>query len=166
MLRIAYILTPVEFGGSEKVNLTFLNNVDRTLFDIYPVLLSRPWEKDNVFMKQLHEANYSLYKIPVAIRPRSDGRDYLRVIRCFRKLYRFLSAENILLIHTHGYFADIIGMPAAKMLGIPHISTCHGFISNDRNLIIYNTLDRIALRFSDKIISVSDKIKNDIPAWI
>jgi len=66
------------------------------------------------------------------------------------------------LVHTHGYFADIVGIPAAKILGIPHISTCHGFISNDRNLRLYNWLDRIALRFATKIIAVSEGIENDL----
>lgn len=37
--RIAYLLTPVEFGGVEKVSLNFLTNVDRCRFEIHPVLL-------------------------------------------------------------------------------------------------------------------------------
>jgi len=161
MLRIGYILTAIEFGGSEKVSLTFLNHVDRKLFDIFPVLLTRPWEKDNFFIRNL-EDSYPVFKLPVAVRPKNEGNDYFRIIRCFKNLYRFLSEKKIELIHTHGYFADIIGIPAAKLLRIPHMSTCHGFISNDRHLVLYNKLDRIALRFSDKIIAVSEQIKEDL----
>jgi hypothetical protein len=53
-------------------------------------------------------------------------------------------------------------VPAAKMLRIHRISTCHGFISNDRNLSAYNRLNRLLLRFSDRIIAVSENIRNDL----
>ena len=166
MTKVAYILTPVEFGGSEKVNLTFLKNVNKERFAIHPILLVRPWEKDNLFMRQVEEANYSIcrsiYKIPVGLKPRSDGRDYFRVARCVLHLYRILSAGSFHLAHTHGYFADIIGTPVCKFLRIPHLSTCHGFISNDRSLKTYNRLDRLALRFCEKVITVSEEIKNDL----
>ncbi|MGD0886018.1 MAG: glycosyltransferase [Thermodesulfovibrionales bacterium] len=160
--KVAYILTPIEFGGAEKVSLTFLKNVDRDKYTIAPVLLIRPWEKDNFFIQTLEKENYPLYKIPVAVRHRSEGRDYFRVIRCYRMIHSFLRKGSFDLVHTHGYFADIVGIPAAKILGIPHISTCHGFISNDRNLRLYNWLDRIALRFATKIIAVSEGIENDL----
>ena len=32
-LRVAYVLTPVTFGGAEKVSLNFLLNVDRPQCD-------------------------------------------------------------------------------------------------------------------------------------
>jgi glycosyltransferase involved in cell wall biosynthesis len=48
------------------------------------------------------------------------------------------------------------------MTGLPIISTCHGFIANDRNLKLYNMLDRIVLRSFDNIISVSEEIKNGL----
>ena len=163
-IKIAYLLTPIEFGGSEKVNLLFLRNVDRTRFDIRPILLLRPWEKDNFFARQLEDL-YPLYKLPVAMRPRNEGSDHFRIIRCVKDLYRYLSKGSIHIVHTHGYFADIIGLPVSKMLRIPHISTCHGFISTDKNLFIYNTLDRVILRLSNRIVAVSDRIKNDLIRW-
>ena len=160
--KIAYILTPIEFGGAEKVSLTFLRNVDRTRFDIYPILLTRPWEKFNLFIEEIKRVNYQYLTIPVALKPLSEGKDYFRVFRCFKFLVSILMKHKYDIIHSNGYFADIIGVPAANMLRIPHISTCHGFISNDRNLVLYNRLDQIALRFSDKIIAVSEQIKDDL----
>jgi glycosyltransferase involved in cell wall biosynthesis len=162
MARIGYILSPIEFGGSERVNIAFLRNVDRNRFDICPILLIRPWEKKNFFVTQLEALNYRSHKIPVAIRPRNQGRDYLRFFRCLKMLYDILSKGSFHLVHSHGYFADIIGTPVCKILRIPHISTCHGFISNDRNLKLYNFLDRFSLRFCDKVIAVSEGIKKDL----
>lgn len=160
--KIAYVVTPITFGGSEKVNLTYLRNADRSRFNINPILLIRPWEAETIFAQELKKSNYSFYTIPVAKRPSVEGRDYLRVLRCFKIIYSILKKGSFDLIHTHGYFADIIGTPVCKLLKIPHLSTCHGFISNDRNLKIYNRLDRFTLRFCEKIIAVSEEIKNDL----
>jgi glycosyltransferase involved in cell wall biosynthesis len=80
-------------------------------------------------------------------------------------IHSFLKGGDFDLVHTHGYFADILGIPAARILGIPHIATCHGFIANDVNLRMYNRLDRTALRFSGKIIAVSDDIRRDLIGW-
>jgi len=162
LIRVAYILTPVDFGGAERVSLTFLKNVDRTLFDICPILLIRPWETGNIFIEKIEKENYQYLTIPVALRPLKEGKDYFRVIRCFKMLFSILKGKNFDLVHTNGYFADIIGVPASRLLGIPHIATCHGFISNDRNLKSYNKLDIMALRFSKRIIAVSEGIKNNL----
>ena len=37
-IKIAYILTPITFGGSERVSLNFLKSVDRKKFDINPII--------------------------------------------------------------------------------------------------------------------------------
>jgi len=161
-IKIAYLLTPVDFGGSEKVSVNFLKNIDKDQFDICPITLIRPWEDKNIFIKKLENDGYTFCKIPVAIRNRHKRRDYLRIIRCFKILHSILQEGSFDLIHTHGYFADLIGIVAAKKLHIPIVSTSHGFISNDRKLTIYNKLDRIALRYFDKIIAVSGTLKKEL----
>ena len=162
--KVAYILTPVDFGGSERVSLNFLKHVDRGRFDIRPVVLIRPWEDEggNIFLRELESEGYEAHKIPVAIRTKTHGRDYLRVVRCYRLIYSFLKKGSFDLVHTNGYFADTVGIPAARFLGIPSISTCHGFIRNDMKLLIYNMLDQFVLRMAGKTIAVSEAIKEDL----
>ncbi len=162
MIKIAYIMTPVEFGGAERVNLTFLKNVNREQFIIHPILLVRPWETNNLFVNALSEMGYHSSTIPVAKKPIHSGRDYIRILRCIFILYRILSQEKFDLVHTHGYFADIIGITVSRLLRIPHIATCHGFISNDNNLKIYNKIDKLSLRFCNKVIAVSEEIKKEL----
>ena len=160
--NIAYVFTPIEFGGAERVNLSFLKHVNRSKFNILPVLLVRPWEKDNQVVRELKEENYTVFEVPVAKRPRSEGRDYFRILRSYRLLHAIVRTHGVHLIHTHGYFADIIGMPAAKRGDIPHLSTCHGFIENSANLKMYNQLDRLVLRFADRIIAVSPGVRTEL----
>jgi glycosyltransferase involved in cell wall biosynthesis len=160
--RVAYIFTPISFGGAERVNLTFLKNVDRERFSVQPLVLIRPWERENQVINALQKEKYDVSRVPVAKRHRSEGPDRLRLLRCFRMIHAFLKKGPFDIVHTHGYFADIMAAPASKMLGIPHIATCHGFISTDFNLSIYNRLDRAALRMAKRIIAVSDGIRRDL----
>ncbi|MDZ7697269.1 MAG: glycosyltransferase family 4 protein [Deltaproteobacteria bacterium] len=162
IFRIAYVATPIEFAGAERVSLNFLRNVNRDLFHIHLLLLLRPWEENNFFQKEIHNLNYFVNKIPVAKRPRSQGTDYARILRSFGQIFSILKNGSFDLIHIHGYFADILGIVSAKLLRIPVISTCHGFIESDRKLALYICLDRLVLRFSDRIIAVSADIQQNL----
>lgn len=161
-LYVAHILTPIEFGGAEKVSLNFLKHVNRDSFNIRLLLLLRPWEKTNLFLEKAQQLNYPIDEIPVAKRPRSQGTDYPRILRSFGQIFSILKNGSFDLIHTHGYFADILGIISAGLLRIPVISTCHGFIESDRKLALYICLDRFVLGFSDRIVAVSADIQQNL----
>lgn len=158
--RVAYVVTPITFGGAEKVSLNFLRAVDRTRFDLRPILLVRPWEEPPFFAREIHQLGYDYETVPVAIRP--GGADRLRILRVAWRLYSILKRGGFDLVHTHGYFADICGLAVARLLRINGISTCHGFIDNDRKMSVYNLLDRYALRYCKTIIAVSEGIRNEL----
>jgi len=158
-IRVAFMLTPVEFGGAERVCMTLLRNIDRARFDVVPILLTRPWEKDNLFVRELRKQRYEICEIPVALR---ETGDYLRVLRCYKLVWGLLKGRGFDLLHTHGYFADIVGIPMARLNGLPSVATCHGFISNTWKYNLYSTLDRVALRLGTQVLAVSEAIKQDL----
>ena len=158
-IKVAYILTPITFGGSEKVSLNFLHTVSRRRFDIHPVLLTRPWEPESYFAGELRNMGYSYETVPVADK---RGEGPMRVARVAGRFHSILKNGAFDVLHTHGYFADICGLPVARLLGIRSLSTCHGFIGTDSNLKLYNRLDVLALRLCDTVIAVSDDIKEEL----
>ncbi len=157
--KIAYVITPIDFGGAERVSLNFLQHIDRFKYEIELFLLLRPWELNNYFLEKIAPYNFPSTIIPVANKKKEDGIDPFRIIRCINSFYHNLKTGNFHLVHSHGYFADIISIIPAKLLKIPHVSTCHGFIFDGSKLNIYNHLDIFALRFSTKIIVVSNNLK-------
>ena len=157
---VAYITTPIDFGGSERVGLNFLQHVDDNKYNVVPILLLRPWEEINFFRSELEKSNIPYHVIPVALKPREKGTDYFRIPRCFGKLYSLIKKYHFGLIHSNGYFADIISIPLSGLFGIPCLSTCHGFIDNDPKLRFYNRLNYFMLNHSDKIIAVSESIRD------
>lgn len=153
------MLTPVEFGGAERVCLTLLKSIDRERFDVVPILFTRPYERDNVFVRHLSAAGYDFREIPVALREKGD---YLRVARCYRLAARQLRVGGFDLLHTNGYLADIVGIPVARFYGIPTLTTCHGFIPTTWKVRFYNALDRLVLKFGTRVLAVSEAIRKDL----
>jgi glycosyltransferase involved in cell wall biosynthesis len=158
--KVGLILTPVEFGGAEKVSLLLIKNINGELFDLRPVLLIRPWEEKSFFLREIAEEGCDYTTIPVALHEKAKKKDYWRVLRCLGLFLSIARSEHFDLIHTNGYFADIIGIPVSRILGIPTMATCHGFINNDAKLRFYNKLDLFALRFSNRILCVSGELKD------
>ena len=165
MINVAFILTPIDFGGAERVSLNLLKAYDRKKYNILVILLIRPWEEKTFFAIEIEKLNIKYLTIPVAIRPLENGNDYFRILRCYRILFSIFKKGEFDIIHTNGYFADIIGIPLSKLFRIPHVSTCHGYINNDIKLRLYNFIDIFLLKFSDQIISVSDGIKDILISW-
>lgn len=158
-VKVAFMLTPVEFGGAERVCLTLLKNINRQRFDLFPILLTRPWEHDNMFARELRKEGYDYCEVPVALRLKGD---FLRIARCYKFVHTIMKGRTFDLLHTHGYFADIVGIPVAKKLRLPCISMCHGYVTTGKKLAIYNALDRLALRFTDKVVAVSEGIRRHL----
>ena len=106
-IKIAYILTPITFGGSERVSLNFLKSVDREKFDINPIIFLRPWEAEPYFTTELRKIGYCYSVLPIALK---EAGDFLRPIRCFSRVYSALKNGFFDLVHTHGYQADLVGI--------------------------------------------------------
>ena len=158
-IKVAYICTPIDFGGAEKVSLNFLRTVDRQRFDIIPILMLRPWEPLPYFAQQLQALNYTCLEIPVSLT--QNGGPW-RVFRVAWNLFQILKQGQFDLVHTHGYFADICALLCARLVGMKSVATCHGFVCNDRKLCWYNYFDKQFLKLSSAIISVSEGIQEEL----
>jgi len=157
-LKVALLATVTDFGGAERVVLSLIEHINRDLFDLVPIIFTAPSLSDNIFFKHLNKAGKDYYKIYV----NSYRLKYLNPLINIFETYQLLKKCKFDLIHTHGYRADVLGIFLSKLLGVPVISTCHGFISNDLQLKLYNRLDHFVLRFSQRIIAVSQGIKSDL----
>lgn len=150
--------TVTDFGGAEKVVLSLIEHINNDQFDLVPIIFTVPGFTDNIFFRHLDRAEKKYYKIYV----NNYKIKYLNPVVNIFETYRLLKKNKFDLIHTHGYRADVLGIFLARLMGLPAISTCHGFISNDLQLTLYNRLDRFILRFARKIIVVSQTIKSHL----
>lgn len=158
-IKVAYICTPIEFGGAERVSLNFFRHVNRDKFEIIPIFLIRPWEPKPLLALNAEEIGYKPIYIPVATKLNDN---YFRILRVARELFIIFRENQFDIVHSHGYFTDICSLLIAKITHIPCISTCHGFIKNNLKLKLYNFFDKVSLLFASRVIAVSDNVRDEI----
>jgi glycosyltransferase involved in cell wall biosynthesis len=76
-----------------------------------------------------------------------------------RELARQTRAD---VIHAHGYKADAYVYFAMRDSGIPFVSTCHSWYTNDLLAHAYAIADRLVLRGFAEVIAVSDEVKQQL----
>lgn len=81
-----------------------------------------------------------------------------------RQIMRWCRANAVDIIHTHDFRSDLYGLIAARRLGIPAVSTCHGWIANDLKGRLYTLVDKLLLRFFDRTIVVSARMQAQLSA--
>jgi glycosyltransferase involved in cell wall biosynthesis len=102
--------------------------------------------EENPAVAELRASGVAVEEIPV--RPRS----YLLERQ---KLTAVCSRWRPDVVHSHGYRCDIVDSPVAARLGIPRVSTLHGFTGGDIRNRVYEWLQRREARRMDAVIAVS-----------
>ncbi len=77
-----------------------------------------------------------------------------------REVLNFVKKNQIKIIHTHNYKANFIGFWVTLLSPIKWVSTIHGWANIDTKLRWYEFLDGIILRFTNKLICVSQSNYN------
>lgn len=112
----------------------------------------------------VHQPNVELYERArsrgISVRMlRCEGRADLRAIREIRE---YIRTDQVDLIHTHGYKADLYGYLAARREAKPIVATCHNWVGGTAALGIYNRLDRMALRKFNGVAAVSNVVAGQL----
>jgi succinoglycan biosynthesis protein ExoA len=71
------------------------------------------------------------------------------------ELKRFLHDEDIGLLCTHGYKADILGLLAKRSSGVPVVPFLRGWTHEDWKVSLYEFLDSRAILRADRIVALS-----------
>ena len=102
---------------------------------------------------------------PLVDELRSDGvevreivvphRRYLSELDRLRQMLRSITPE---VVHTHGYRSDVLGGAAARLEGLPSISTVHGFTGGGLKNRLFERLQAAAYRVFERVVAVSDPL--------
>jgi len=75
---------------------------------------------------------------------------------------QFIKANHIDIVHTHGYKSNFYALCATLFQHIPLVATCHPWIISNRRGKIYSDLDRILLRKFNRVVSISDHVRQSL----
>lgn len=152
-INILYIITGLEIGGAERLLVSVIRNLNREKYKIVVCFLKGKGPLANEIR------GMGVKVLDMKMRARFD----LSVIL---KLVRLIKRENIDLVHTHLIRADILGALAAKLAGVPIIiSTRHSFSGRWEECYLVRKAYQVASNFMDKIITVSEAVKDRLAEW-
>ncbi len=149
-INILQFICPTGFYGAERWVLALARNLDpkETRCDL---VVTQESEQQNLEIVDYFPSDESqTFKIKM------KGRFDLNGVT---QLCDIIKKRRIDVIHTHGYKSDIIGILAARKMGIKCISTPHGF-GEPKGLKhkIFVALGVFSLRFFHKVVPLSTEL--------
>ena len=142
---ILHVLAPASVGGLESVvhglaaGQVIRGNVVHALLVVEPGV-------EPPLAAQLGQAGVRAHVLQLGA----------RAYRTERSAIRSLALETgAQVVHTHGYRSDVIGGSAARSVGVPVVSTAHGFIGGSLRGRFNEWVQELALRRADAVIAVS-----------
>ncbi len=142
--KILYLVTKDDVGGAQKYVTDLAENLDKSKFQIKILAGGKKGIRflSNAFLPHLLFANDLL---------------------ALTELFFVLKKERPDILHLNSSKAGVIGAIAAKLAGVPKVVfTAHGWVFNPDSNIgalrkrLYILLHKIAARFQDVIINVSE----------
>jgi glycosyltransferase involved in cell wall biosynthesis len=153
-LAVAHVLAPASYGGLERVVISLADGQSRRGYRVCVVAIVSPGEEeDHPFVDQARAAGLKVAVLPV------PGRGYLRERRAVRELCCRLSVQ---VLHTHGYRPDVVDSGVAPSLGIPRVTTVHGFCGGGWRNRLYERLQTLVYRRFDAVVAVSGPLADDL----
>lgn len=136
-------------GGAESAVRSLVAGL-RTAGRDAEIAVLLPPEGDHPFVSTARGEGLEVSEI------RHPHRGYLAQVRAVRTLLR---DRGVRVLHTHVYHADTIGCLSTMGLGIPWVSTLHGFTDGDLKHRAYTRLDLFLLRRCDAVIGVAENVR-------
>lgn len=144
-IKILYFITSLDMGGAEQLLLLTLKNLNRQRFKPFVCCLYAGKLANEI-------EGLGIEVIDLKIKNKLD-------LSILFKFYNLLKKEKFDIVHTHLFHSNIIGRIMARLCHVPIvISTLHYAFSYNGNFGII--LERLTAKLADRIIVVSDAVRN------
>ncbi len=144
-INILYIIWSLDVGGAERIVVSLAKYINKDKYN--PIVCCLNYK--GKLAEELE--GMSIKVIALDKKPNID-------LSIIPKLIRVIKEHRIHIVHTHLWTADFWGRIAAKFAGVPVIiSTAHNVDCWKPKMFLF--MDRFLAKFSDKIIAVSNSVK-------
>jgi len=152
-LHVVHVTAPSAFGGLERVLMGLCPGVVREGLRVTLVAVLEPGADDPPFLARVEEAGVDVVRLRLPSRAYAEER---------RQVSRLLIDLRADVLHTHGYRSDVIAGPAGRRVGVPVVSTLHGFTRQGWKGRAYEWLQLRVLRRADALVAVSDALSREL----
>jgi glycosyltransferase involved in cell wall biosynthesis len=144
-ITILHVTASPCFGGVERQMLALGHELRGWCKSVYASFLEegRCWDFITTAAEQGWEAHALRHDTP-------------RVLAALGELKALARRVDASILCCHGYKANLLGLLAARQLGIPILAVSHGWTAESLRVRVFEALDRRLLRRMDKVVCVSD----------
>ncbi|MDP3789587.1 MAG: glycosyltransferase, partial [Candidatus Omnitrophota bacterium] len=165
-IKVLRIITRMNIGGPARQAALLSSELGKKDFDCMLLTGSLPESEGDM--------NYIAAESgikPVIIPDIGREISFLSDISAFFKVYSLIRKEKPQIVHTHTAKAGSIGRLAAKMAGVPVIiHTFHGHVFHSyfspSKTNFFLAIERILASFTDKIVTISERQKDEIRRYL
>ena len=83
-------------------------------------------------------------------------------VACVKAIGSYCKKNAVRVVHSHGYKPSVVCLIMKLLYGTPYVITCHLWILETFRLRIYTSLEKISMRFAERVIGVSEEIVTDL----
>jgi glycosyltransferase involved in cell wall biosynthesis len=155
-IRVAHLIGSTGIYGAERWVLAQLRYLDRSRAHASLINLVDHVEEKSAIVLEAQRLGHD------AVDFYTGGRfNPLGVLR----LARMLRQKRIVILHSHGYKSDVMGLIAGRLAGTKVISTPHGWSNQkDKKLLFYEQLGRVCLKSFDRVCPLSQSLYDGLCA--
>ena len=150
-MRVLHIVAPGEVGGLERVVQLLAQGQARAGANVHVAVVLDGASGDHGLVDFFAATGVTPH--PIVIPPRTYWRERAAILDLGRRLRPDV-------VQTHGCRPDVVDAPAARRLGIPTVTTVHGFIGGDWKNRLYEWVQRRAYRSFEAVIAVSHPLRD------
>ena len=158
-LHVMSVRNVIAFGGPDTTILGWFAHLDRSRFRISLASFDNPGRPDSDFLARLQEDGVETHRIPWG--------GLIRMFATVRALARLIREQQVDLLHTHDTRADVIGYLAARMAGIPVMTTIYVWFqaTSVPKMRYFEAIDRLFLRHFDGLTAISEATRRQTIAF-
>lgn len=143
--NILQLMTDSKIGGAEKVVLSLATGLSKERFNVYVCSLT----KRGLIFEEMEAAGVKVYSLGM--------RNIFDFFKIF-KLIRILKSQNIQILHSHLFHANILARIVGKLVGVPIIISTEHIMGLEGRLRLF--LNRLTSIFVDRFVAVSFGVEN------
>jgi glycosyltransferase involved in cell wall biosynthesis len=145
-LSILHVIAPGDAGGLESVvRLLAIGQRYRGHAVCVAAILDLEVDGCQPYLSSLEDAGVEVIRLPI------PPRAYLRERASVGEV---CSRYRPSIVHTHGYRPDVLHGDVARRLGVPTVTTVHGFCGGGLKNRFYERVQRVAFRRFDAVVAV------------
>jgi glycosyltransferase involved in cell wall biosynthesis len=142
---VAHLTASTFFGGPERQMLGLAEALppeDRTVFVSFA-----EGGRCREFLQAARRRGFEAHAL---------GHDTPHLRAAARELTGLLGSVGADVVCCHGYKANLLGRVAARRCGVPAVAVARGWTGESLRVRVYEVLDRLHLRWMDRVVSVSE----------